>query len=647
MSVRINLIRFFTTRWVCNLLLITLVFTFFPAKGLTQTPILRKVIVLYNSDLEQSPVENMVFETCQTILNYYGILTDYYDVTKRPFPDDDTMAQYRGIITSFTSTKMRGAQAYFEWILHQQKNKKKLIILGNLGGTDAIETKPELKILVDEIFAQLGLISKGNFTENQVLLHYDYKDKKMVEFERDYPYYPVSYEQFIPINEDVKTSLSISRADKKNSTSTVIMVSPSGGFVWSGYVLWEDPVDFRKKWYLNPFLFFKKALDLKNVPAPDPTTLNGLRVAFSHVDGDAFMGYTEVDKSLVCAEVVQDYILEKVDFPVTISVIVGEIDLKAVGNQKAIDIAREIFRLPNVEPASHSYSHPYFWDTRFKHKAKYTYRHGIKISGYDFNAKTEVDYSMQYITKDLSPAGKACEVFLWSGNCEPKESDVERVDINNWLNMNGGDTVFDNFYDSYTSVAPLYRQVGKRTQFYCGQANENIVTNLWTGPFYGYNMIITTMKRTGFPYRLKPIDVYYHFYSVEYYSSLHALLNVYKWVLEQDVAKIFTSEYLRMAQGYMSTKLMIDDNGCYVVEDYNNCLTIRFDTKNKIPDLKYCENILGYSQEKTGLYISLVPNTDRAVIKMTDKKSAFRKPDSKGVLLIKDIQNGNLELLYK
>ncbi len=155
---------------------------------------------------------------------------------------------------------------------------------------------------------------------------------------------------------------------------------------------------------------------------------------------------------------------------------------------------------------------------------------------------------------------------------------------------------------------------------------------------------------------------------------------------------------------------MIDDNERYVVEDYNNCLTIRFDTKNKIPDLKYCENILGYSQEKTGLYISLVPNTDRAVIKMTDKKSAFRKPfiknatgwitnfktgntatsnlivtltykgfgkghlsigglepdksywvkgnaltdkisvlitDSKGVLLIKDIQNGNLELLYK
>lgn len=580
----------------------------------------RKILALYNSEAGETPLENnFVYDACQMVMNYYGLPTDYRDVNQRPLPDDKEMAGYRGVITAFSRPVMKKPEEYLRWVIRQVQAGRKLVLLGGfhtLTDPDGIRA-PEKT--VDEAYRQLGLVYQGDETQNKALIRYVFKDRDFVEFERPYPPLAQAYLKIVPSNASVRSLLTLKRTDHPDSLSTVIMTGPAGGLAWEDYVYWQDPVTFRKQWYLNPFRFLGESLGINGLPVPDPTTLNGLRVAISHIDADGFSGISRINKKSLCAEIIRDEILKHYDFPVTVSVITGEIDPGALGNKRLVGLAREIFALPNVEPASHSHSHPFYWDPQFRHKDRYDHQYGLLIPGYTHDSKIEIDYSVGYVSRELSPPGKPCRVFLWSGNCEPLESDIARCDALGLLNMNGGDTVYDEIENSYTSVGPLYRRVGRRFQVHTGQANENIMTNLWQGPYQGFRNIITTMERTDSPRRIAPLDIYYHFYSAEYKASLKALKQVYEWALNQDIAPMFASEYIKMVRGSLGVALYQPDQERFVIENYQDCLTVRFDRQDVVPDLTRSENVLGYAREPQGLYVSLVPGENRAVIALALK----------------------------
>ena len=577
------------------------------------TIIPRKLLIAYQSQTGQKENVNTYFDICQTITDYYGLLSDYIDVNTLSFPKDQDMKRYRAIITAFNSNQIKKGIPWLKWLKHQCDNGIKLIILGPLSGND-LKKSNEYKKLIDDIFMYLGIQYKGMYSSHQGRLRYQFKDSQGVEFERPYPVFPKSYELFKVIDPNVKVWLSMKRNDLKNSESTVIATCPNGGFARYSEMFWMDLVSYKKKWYINPFKFFEEALGIKNLPRLDPTTLNGLRVAFSHIDGDAFSGPSRINHKKTCAEIIRDDVLKKYNYPVTASVIVAEISPEAAGSTQMVNLAKDIFALPNIEPASHAFSHPFYWNANSGAKNRYPSQYGILVKGYTFNSEKEIVFSMNYISQHLSPPDKPCKVMLWSGACDPTEKDLIYCKINNSYNMNGGDTVFDNANDSYTAVAPLYRKVGSTYQIHCGQANENILTNLWEGPYYGFQEIIETMKRTGSPKRIKPIDIYYHFYSGEYQSSLEALQNVYEWVLKQNVALVYTSQYIKMMQGYLQAEIFRNDQGHFLIKNYHHCLTVRFDHMSGLPDLRHSKNVTGFSQQPQGLYVSLKPNTSEATI---------------------------------
>lgn len=65
---------------------------------------------------------------------------------------------------------------------------------------------------------------------------------------------------------------------------------------------------------------------------------------------------------MLSAQVIQHEILEAYpDIPVNVSAIAGELDPECYGLSASRNVAKAIFRLPNVEPSSHTYSHPLFW----------------------------------------------------------------------------------------------------------------------------------------------------------------------------------------------------------------------------------------------------------------------------------------------
>ncbi len=73
-------------------------------------------------------------------------------------------------------------------------------------------------------------------------------------------------------------------------------------------------------------------------------------------------------------------------------------------------------------------------------------------------------------------------------------------------------------------------------QVFATNQNENIYTNLWHGPYYGFERVIETYELTEKPYRFKAVNIYYHSYSGTKVASLRALRKVYDYVLHAAAA---------------------------------------------------------------------------------------------------------------
>src|SRR5690606_32777060 len=178
-------------------------------------------------------------------------------------------------------------------------------------------------------------------------------------------------------------------------------------------------------------------------------------------------------------------------------------------------IARQIFALPNVEIASHSYSHPFFsWqvDNHTGKRVKPLHQtpadaadpFSMDIPGYEINLDREIFGSIDYINERLAPPGKKVEAMLWTGDTEMRPLALRKAAQAGVLSINGGNTVITRSRDSWTNIAPY--GVAKddhpdEYQVYAATMNENVYTNDWLGPFYGFKRVIETFAMTDEPIR--------------------------------------------------------------------------------------------------------------------------------------------------
>ncbi|MFZ5426086.1 MAG: polysaccharide deacetylase family protein [Thermodesulfobacteriota bacterium] len=593
------------------------------------------MLIVYNGDTGLSLGQTLAYEGFQTVLNYFGLVAVAADAASRPLPDDAAMSGVRAVIVSFNATGLADAPAFHEWLHRQMDQGRKLVVLGPLDSGGRADN-PGTSERYLELYARLGVRYEAGTFLDRSRLRFAKLDKSMTGYERPFPANPSLYELLVPLRPDVEVHVSVERTDRPRSESAAVFTSSAGGLVLSAeYAYWQDPITYKQKWHIDPFAFMAKALALPVYPVPDPTTLNGRRVAFSHVDADGFAGVNQMDRSKVCAEILADEVLSKVDFPVSYSLIEAETSPDWHGSERLLDVARRILALPNVEPASHTFSHPYFWNAESSQKDRYDDRFAFDIPGYSFDADREIVQSVRFVSS-LSPPEKPCRLLFWSGACEPLAEHQRMVRDNGLLAINGGDTLWDAANDSLFGVKPLHRHLGEdQHQIHIGQANDNIPTNLWRGPFNGYRNIIETMRRTGSPRRLKPIDIYYHTFSAEKVAGLAALKEVYAWVMEQPVAPVFTSRYVQSMEDWLKVRVLDAGPGRFAVEDYGQCLTVRLPSGGPAPALSRCENVLGYDRQPQGLYVHLAPGARRAVVAFEDEERGKERPylkDASGVV---------------
>ena len=528
----------------------------------------RKILVIYSTKKEFK--DNSLAHTMISMpLEFFGYIPKLVNINNLP----DNTSQYDYIIIALNREIKN--EKYKPWIENQIQKHKKILFLSTFGIDDLsfLDIKTQypksfnFKLYKTTLNPFESKFEMGNL-RNYLILHPQHA-KSLLSF----------------INE--RNQITVIAAKTK----------------WGGYFI--NPFDeyinnrFRKKenimlWRTNPFKFIPYILELKPIPLPDVTTENGRRILFSHIDGDGFVNRNDKTGNFA-ADVLYKTIFTKYDIPFSESVIEGEISPYGIypkDSKKAIQIAKKIFKLKNIEPASHSFSHPFDWQNP-KHPR-------LPIPNYKFSYKREIEGSLKFVSK---LAHKKANLFFWTGNCNPNEEQLAFTYKQGILSINGKDTCIMNNKKFLFYIAPLGIAQGKYFQVYSQISNENIFTDLWKNKL-GYIKAIQTMKLTDSPRRLKAMDLYFHNYSGAYKASLYALKQVIKYALKQNPVPMFTSSWIKIALDFENSFVLKDLEGNYIFKNSGNLRTLKIKGKYSI-NMTKSKGVLGYVYQKGYTYISL------------------------------------------
>lgn len=560
----------------------------------SKNAIKREILTL----IDESKYDRMILAAHQygaISFEYLGYIQKLYDVNKG-LPDVDSLGKYAGVII-WLSVNYKSPGKLIDWVLKLKARGIKVAFASSFGAN-----------LSNMDFKQLNInVYDGDNSAKKRIIQKD----SMIGYEIEPS---LSDESLFLQPENSKPLLTYE--DKNGLKSIPAAITPWGGYATSEAFMLE--LNGENIWIINPFKFFAEALRLKKIPVPDPTTENGKRLFFSHVDGDGMMNYVESNPEFVSGEVLLKKIFSKYKIPISVSIIGAEIapdGLYPKLSPRLTAITKKIYALDNIEPASHTFTHPFIWDKIKNGNLDEKYR--LKPKGYKFSLKRELDGNLAYINKTMHPKRVAKAVF-WSGDCKPTQAVLEYTYKHHLLNINGGYTVISNASPWLTNVSPLGLERGQVYQIYTGEENENVYTNDWLGPFWGYKKVVQTFKLTNSPKRLKPIDVYYHLYTGSKTASLNALKYVYNWVLTQDVMPIYASEYIPKVMDYYTISMAHDANN-WLVAGMRDLKTLRVENNSTNVDFKASKTTLGIKRFQTHTYISLDEHTEHK-IKLVDKK---------------------------
>ena len=587
----------------------------------SKNPIKREILTLIDES-EHDRVFLSAHQHGALPLEYQGYIQKLYDIHTHELPSMEQMQQYGGVVIWFSKI-YKNPTKLINWIVQLQKYNIKVVFAATLPLPLDNSLEP-LFLKVNDKALQLK-------SSNKILIKDD-----MIGYEIQ-PSLTQS-ESFIDITKG-KSLLTLSSDNDVNTTYAAIM--PWGGFALRNGFMQEFNDD--NLWVVNPFKFFTKALRLKKILAPDVTTEYGKRIFVSHIDGDGSMNRVEWNPKLFSIDVIYKDVLKKYPLPMSASIVGAEDDENGLYPKLAPQLQKTIramYRLPYVEPATHTFSHPFFWEKI--HDGNLAPKYRLAPKGYHFSLENEFkgmidELNIKYIQKNKYP--KAKTVF-WSGDCAPPENILAYVYKLHLLNYNGGDTYITNTDPWLSYIAPLGLGRGEYYQIYTGEQDENVYTGDWHGPFWGFKKVVQTFKLTENPRRLKIIDLYYHYYSGSKRASLNALYYIYDWIMKQDINPIFTSLYIPKVMDFYTLSLA-QENNSYLVAGARNLKTLRLDEAALFVDMNASTNVLGYKGKNEGSYIHLGAKKSAIITLTPSAKSTKAYLVSTNAAILKNRQKDN------
>lgn len=202
--------------------------------------------------------------------------------------------------------------------------------------------------------------------------------------------------------------------------------------------------------------------------------------------------------------------------------------MRASSQQVNIALAEQLFEFDNVEPASHTFSHPNDWKNQ----------QGRNLLNKPWNTREEVYRSLDLLRKVTD---KPIETLLLTGNCRPNGGQVAVMYEAGLYPFNGG-LAHELPYRLIGGLI-VYNQRGRPDVNYTG-------IRKWTAedggsvPFLdnpaGYKEAIPWFKERP----TWPVHVYFHFYAGEFKESIDAVDHVLTWAERQHFEPLYLSEYI-------------------------------------------------------------------------------------------------------
>ena len=545
----------------------------------------RKVLMLFDSTLDGALQTSPVHKFVATPVEYMGYVPEYLDIATQALPMGELKGRYAGIVIWTGRTYKQPSVR--PWLQQQLDDNVPLVLMG------VPPVAPDASML-----ASMGMELSGPLDmESATLVHSD----DYIKPERSLS--PrIDSMGLTAVSVDSANTVHMSYRDVNAIQSDVVVTGAFGGVAWQPGLV-DDGLDYETYWVIDPFKFLRTALQLPDAPMPDVTTENGKRLWLAHIDGDALPSWAEMPGKHLGAEVIYDRILVPYQLPHTISVVEGEMtDMRFLDRRKRMfDIARKTFQLDSVELASHTYSHPFKWSELAAYRK--SGRYNLNVRGYEYSAERETAGSIGFIDRELAPPGKRTAIMLWSGDALPNEEALAVLDRLGIPNMNGGITNATMASNSLTMISPMARPVGNYLQVYAPIMNENMYTNDWTGPFDGFHRVIETFNLTEKPRRLKPVNIYYHFYSGTKIAAMKALTRVYDWTLQQDIHPVLGSEYAIKVPDYRQAGVARYLDGPWKFSALGNVRSLRLLNNDRWPDMSSSQGITGARSLHDGVYL--------------------------------------------
>src|SRR5262249_53149920 len=110
-----------------------------------------------------------------------------------------------------------------------------------------------------------------------------------------------------------------------------------------------------------------------------------------------------------------------------------------------------------------------------------------------------------------------------------------------------------------------------------------------------------------------PVNVYHHYYSGERVASLAALHYVHEWVLRQSLARLFTSEYLAIVDGFRTARIGRTPEG-WRIWNHGALGTVRFDDTRAHLDLPRSTGVRGSLPPQGALYVHLAGSGPAGIV---------------------------------
>lgn len=585
----------------------------------------RRILVVYKKSEARSLEELPFYNRGAVILEYLGLVPDFRAV-EDGLPDDSEMENYLGVASWHTKRHMYEAEEYGDWLLTQIENGKRVAILQEYGANFDLETQEPTSNQA-EVMAALG-IDYAHHGEKREEHQPQVRrvDEAMLGFEHEFSPLSITYDDTYT-SADPANRVFFSLSDRDYGNVDLGVITPKGGISLEQTPFYFPPHDADRialvrralrgevapevaeqptlgAWFLNPYRFFSESFGLEDFPAPDITTLNGSRIFYAHIDGDALESVSLIDGAHFAGFFVNEQILKTyTDIPTSVSVITKFIE--RIGNQyhhPAVELARDMFALPNVDVAVHAATHPFDWvggDPYIVNPDSYPYRIGYK----PHDLLEEIWGAKLFADHNLTPPDKKTTTLFWSGATNPDEKALEIVWRAGMHNLNGGDPRFDDEYPSLAGLTPYSLPYPPYRQYLTSAQNDYIYTLFLTGDWGGQKKLVDHFQKTEAPYRIYPMNLYYHFYSGIKNESMDALRSIYDYIRSIDAAPIFATQYVQIAEDFYQTRIG-RDGADFWVENNGFLRTVRFPGLKHI-DMNRSRGVLGYSHHGGQTYVHL------------------------------------------